>query len=254
MGCCALLGNVGADGLAEGASKFGPEKDGKRVQGEFAPICRCFVEKASHFLDDVGKEQSWFTGLFKAQKGGKSLAPLWPQTPPCPSSDTARAGGENHLLQHDAAFLRSLRHRYHGEVVRISQVVGIYFSARFCCISSCPLPLQLWRKKKKKRDAEGKFVDVETMTKNTLTMAIDKFEQTVIAVKQWRQNLPEARSSEPFFDNGFNIHFEKFAQIYKTAVGQFGALTVEGCTLAKGTKTRLDAHLHSPELSTQNRI
>ena len=44
------------------------------VQEEFAPT-GCFVEKASHFLDDVGKKHSWSTALFKGQKGGKSLAP-----------------------------------------------------------------------------------------------------------------------------------------------------------------------------------
>ena len=81
----ALLGNVDADGSAQGASKFGPGKK-RRVQEEFAPIGSCFVEKVSHFLDDVGKEHIWLTGLFKSQKGGKSLAPLLPQTPPCPSS------------------------------------------------------------------------------------------------------------------------------------------------------------------------
>ena len=32
----------------------------------------------------MGKECSWFTALLKAQKESESLAPFWPQTPPCP--------------------------------------------------------------------------------------------------------------------------------------------------------------------------
>ena len=43
------------------------------------------------------------------------------------------------------------------------------------------------------------------------------------------------RASLP--DDEFKIHFEKLPQIYKIAVGQFGALAVEGCKLAQGTKS-----------------
>ena len=59
--------------------------------------------------------------------------------------------------------------------------------------------LRCWSPKKKKRDAEGKFVDVETMTTNTLTKGIDQFEQTVFAVEQWLQSLAEATSERGFF-------------------------------------------------------
>ena len=45
---CALLGNVGEEGEADGVSKIGSEEQAKRVQEEFAPIGR-FVEKASQF-------------------------------------------------------------------------------------------------------------------------------------------------------------------------------------------------------------
>ena len=47
-----MLGNVGevGDGEADGVGKFGSEEHAKRVQEEFAPITRFFVEKASQFL------------------------------------------------------------------------------------------------------------------------------------------------------------------------------------------------------------
>ena len=81
---CVLLGNVGevVEGKADGVSKFGPEEHAKRVQ-EFVPIGRFIVEKASPFLDDVGKVHNWFIALFKAQEEGESVAPFWPQTTPC---------------------------------------------------------------------------------------------------------------------------------------------------------------------------
>ena len=91
---------------------------------------------------------------------------------------------------------------------------------------------------KKKRDVEGKFVDVETMT-NMLTEAIDQFEQMLIAVEQWRQTLAEGTSGLAFVDSEVKIHFEKHAQIDKIAVGQFGAWAVEGCAPTKGTKLDL---------------
>ena len=84
-----MLGNVGevVDGEADGVRKFGSEEQAKQMQDEFAPIACFFVEKASQFLDDVGKEHGWSIALLKAQKkGGNSLAPLWPQTPPCQCS------------------------------------------------------------------------------------------------------------------------------------------------------------------------
>ena len=43
-------------------------------------------------------------------------------------------------------------------------------------------------------------------------------------------------SERAFFVDEYKIHVEKLAHIYKIAVGLFGALAVEGCTLAKGTK------------------
>ena len=77
-------------------------------------------------------------------------------------------------------------------------------------------------------------MDVETTTNNTLTKAIDQVEQIVIAVEQWRQTLAESTSWRALFDNDFKFHVEK--EILQIAVGQFRALAVEGCTLAKGTK------------------
>ena len=61
----------------------------------------------------------------------------------------------------------------------------------------------------------------------------------VITVEQWRQTLTECTNERNHFDNVFRIHFEKLTQIYKIAVGHFGALAVEGCMLAKGTKLDL---------------
>ena len=49
---------------------FGSEEQAQRVQEEFAPIARFFMEKASQFLDDAGEEYGWFIALFKAQKEG----------------------------------------------------------------------------------------------------------------------------------------------------------------------------------------
>ena len=68
--CCASLGNVGkvGDGEVDGVSKFGSEEQAKRVQEEFAPITRFFVETASELLGDVGKEHGWFIALLKTQK------------------------------------------------------------------------------------------------------------------------------------------------------------------------------------------
>ena len=65
--CRALLGNdgEGGDGEAGGVSKFGSEVQAKRVQEEFAPIARFFVEKASPFLDGVGKDHGWFIAVLK---------------------------------------------------------------------------------------------------------------------------------------------------------------------------------------------
>ena len=83
------------------------------------------------------------------------------------------------------------------------------------------------------------FVDAETMPNNTLTKTIGQFEQMVNAVEQWRQTLAEGTSKRVLFDYKCKIDFEKLAKIYKIAVGQFGALAVEGCTLAKGTKLGL---------------
>ena len=136
VGCCALLGNVGADGSAEGASKFEPQKEARRVQEEFAPT-GCFVETASHFLDDVGKKHSWSTALFKAQKGGKSLAPpfaarhvcahpqaceSWRREPPsatrwCLSSITtpsiSRRNGSDKSVIRNLLFCRTLLNIFH---------------------------------------------------------------------------------------------------------------------------------------------
>ena len=57
-----MLGNIGevGDGEADGVTKFGPQEQPKRVQEQFAPIVRFFVEKASQILDDVGELHGWF--------------------------------------------------------------------------------------------------------------------------------------------------------------------------------------------------
>ena len=74
------------------------------------------------------------------------------------------------------------------------------------------------------------------MTNDKLTKATGQFEQMVIAVEQWRQTVAEGTSEPAFFDDEFKIHFETLAQLYKIAVGLFGASAVGGCTLAKDTK------------------
>ena len=82
-------------------------------------------------------------------------------------------------------------------------------------------------------------MDVETLTNNTHAKAMDQFKQTVIAVERWQQTLAEGTSERALFDNEFKIHFEKLAQICKMAIGQFGAMALDGCTLAQGTKLDL---------------
>ena len=48
-----------------------------------------------------------------------------------------------------------------------------------------------------------------------------------------------ATDPRALFDHEFKIHVGKLAQICKIAVGQFGALAVAGCAVAKGTKLDL---------------
>ena len=50
-------------------SQFTSEEQARRVQEEFAPIVRLFVERASQFLDDAGKEHGRIVALAKAAKG-----------------------------------------------------------------------------------------------------------------------------------------------------------------------------------------
>ena len=73
------------------------------------------------------------------------------------------------------------------------------------------------------------------MTNNTF----NQFEQMVVAMEQRRQTLAKGTSERALFGNEFKIHFETLGKIYKMAVAQFGALAVEGCTPAKGTKLDL---------------
>ena len=58
-------------------------------------------------------------------------------------------------------------------------------------------------------------------------------------MEQWRQTLAEGTRERALFDDEFKLHLEKPSQICEKAVGQFGALAVEGCKLAQGTKLDL---------------
>ena len=242
MECCALLGIVGevVDGEADGVSKFGSMEQGRRVQEEFPPIGRFVVENTSQFLNDVDKEQSWFIALLNAQKEGKSLAPFSPQTLPCPSSGLRELADRFHdsvntIVLFCDNYAIDVNAKDFGEVNHSKHVFCQYLHVR------CPCYLE----QKKMGDAEGKFVDFETMANNTLTKAIDQFEHMVIAVEPWRQTLAGGGTSKrTLFDNEFKIHFEKLAQIYKIAVGQFGALAVEGCTVAEGHEKQHNDHVH----------
>ena len=84
--------------------------------------------------------------------------------------------------------------------------------------------------------AEGKFLDVETHAHDGHRPI--RGEAAAANPRRGHERANDA------FRQEFKNYFEKFGQIYKTAVGQFGALAVEGCTLAKGTKLDLKNHLH----------
>ena len=95
----------------------------------------------------------------------------------------ARAVGENQVLQHDRApFCGNnaidIEAKGLGVVCYSELTFGLM---RFKIFMSAALAT--WSRRRR-RDAEGKFADVETMTNNTLTKAIDQFEQMVIAVEQ----------------------------------------------------------------------
>ena len=183
-------------------------------------------------LADAGKEHSWFIAFFKARKEGTSFASFWPQRPPCQCS------GLRELAERDT---------FCSTIVLFCDDCAIDIMAKGFGEVSCSEPsclpdladylhvrcVYFLEPKKKKRDAEGKFVDVETTKNNTLTKAIDQFEQMVIAVEQCWQTLARGTSERALVDNEFKILFENLAQIYKIAVGQCGALAVEGCALPK---------------------
>ena len=132
----------------------------------------------------------------KAQQEGKSVAPFWLQTSPCPCTGLRELAERITFSNTIVLCLRQLRHQISGR--RVSEKSVIRNS--LCC--------QIWLKilhvrflcflepRKKNRDTEGQFVDVETVTNNTLTKPIDQFEQMVIALEQWRQTLAEG-TSEP---------------------------------------------------------
>ena len=82
--------------------------------------------------------------LLKAQKEGESLAPFWPQRPPCPCTGLRELAERIHVLQHDRAFLRQPRPRYQCGGFRRSQSFG----------SRCPFYLEPKKKKEAEEEAE----------------------------------------------------------------------------------------------------
>ena len=111
-----MLGNVGevGDGAADGVGKFGSVEQAEASTGGVRAH-RPLLRGEGESILEVRKEHCWFIVLLMAQKEGNLFPPLWPQTLPCPCTGFARAGEKNHVLQHDRAILRQLRHRYQGE-------------------------------------------------------------------------------------------------------------------------------------------
>ena len=183
MECCALLGTVGEVGGGEEdeISKPEPEEHAKRVwrSSRLSPASSRRRQVNSWM---TCKEHGWFIAPFKAQKEGNSLAPFWPQTPPCPYSGL-RELAERIEFCNTIVFLcdncdidtkaKAFEEVSYLELTRLPDLLE-YLRVR------CPCYLE----PKKKRDAEGRFVDVETRTNNTLTTRME----------QWRQTLAEGTS------------------------------------------------------------
>ena len=106
------------------------------------------------------------------------LAPLWPQTPPCSFSALRmleRITLRNTMVLFCDNYAIDIKAKGFGEVSS-SKITFLTDVVEYLHVGS-PRYLE----PKRKRDAEGKFVDVETMTKNTPTKAIDQFDQMVVA-------------------------------------------------------------------------
>ena len=71
-----------------------------------------------------------------------------------PMRRLARAGGEDHVLQHDRAVLRQGRQRYRGEGFRRSHSEITFLPE---VVEDLHVRCRCYLEPKKKRDAEGKF-------------------------------------------------------------------------------------------------
>ena len=128
------------------------------------------VETASEFLDDVGKEH---IGSLRSSSQRNKVS-LWHHSGRRRLRAHAQACDSWRMESHYATDIKA---KGFGEV-SFSELTFLQALVDYIHIRS-PCYLE-----QKNIDAEGKSVDVETTTNNTLTKAIDQFVQMVIAVEQ----------------------------------------------------------------------